>query len=64
MAGQEKEAFMVCPHCQEEGFVPVRPGFNLIPCPFCEYFFVVYVDEHGRSWTREVGVLEPGQESG
>ncbi len=64
MAGKEQEEFMLCPCCQEEAFVSVRPGFNLINCPFCEYFFVVYVDEQGRRWTREVGVLAPGQEGG
>ena len=60
MAGNTHEEFMICPCCQEEAFVPVRRGFNIVCCPFCEYFFIVFLDEQGQSWTREVGVLHSG----
>jgi hypothetical protein len=60
MAETCQEEFMICPCCQEEAFVPLGRGFNLVCCPFCEYCFVVFLDAEGRSWTREVGVLHSG----
>lgn len=53
---------MICPCCQEESFVQMHRGFNIVTCPLCGYFFVVYQDDQGRSWTREVGVLNPDGE--
>lgn len=64
MGVQQKEEFMVCPCCQEEGFVAVRRGFNLVNCPYCEYFLIIYLDESGKSWTREHGVLEKVEDGG
>jgi hypothetical protein len=52
-----KEEFIICPCCGEEAFVTVNPGFNKIDCPACEYYLIVYLDETGKSWTREHGVL-------
>jgi Zn-finger nucleic acid-binding protein len=57
MDGETKEEFMVCPCCGEEAFVTVTKGFNIVDCPTCEYFFIVYLDETGKAWTRESGVL-------
>ncbi len=56
---QPQEEYIICPNCQEEAFVQVRPGFNIVQCPCCPYFFIVYVDQEGLCWTREVGVLQP-----
>jgi hypothetical protein len=57
MEMQPKEEFMVCPSCGEEGFVAVQRGFNIMNCPHCDYFLIVYLDETGKAWTREPGVL-------
>jgi len=59
MVRKTEEVFMLCPSCQEEAFVPVACGFNLVCCPYCDYCCVVFLDEQGQSWTREVGVLVP-----
>ncbi len=56
-AHRQVEEFMLCPVCEEEACIRLRPGFNLVNCPCCDYCFVVYVDAEGRSWTREAGVL-------
>ena len=55
-----KEEFMVCPCCGEEDCVTVTRGFNIVNCPSCEYFLIVYLDETGKAWTREHGVLVTG----
>jgi len=52
-----KEEFMVCPCCGEEDFVTVTRGFNIVNCPNCEYFLIVYLDDVGKAWTREHWVL-------
>ena len=52
-----KEEFMVCPCCGEEDFVTVTGGFNIVNCPNCEYFLIVYLDATGKVWTREHWVL-------
>lgn len=59
-----KEEFLVCPACGEEAFVAVTRGFNIVNCPHCEYFLIVFLDDEGRAWTREQGVLAapPGKE--
>lgn len=54
-----KEEFIVCPCCGEEDFVIVIRGFNIVNCQHCEYYLIVYLDETGKSWTREHGVLAP-----
>lgn len=59
MEVQQKEEFIVCPACHEEDFVTVKKGFNIVNCPYCEYYFIVYLDETGQAWTREHGVLAP-----
>jgi hypothetical protein len=57
MEVNKKEEFIICPCCQEEDFVTVHRGFNIVNCPHCEYYLIVYLDETGKSWTRETGVL-------
>ena len=52
-----KEEFIVCPCCGEEAFVTVHRGFNIVDCAICEYYLIVYLDETGKAWTREPGVL-------
>lgn len=53
-----KEEFFVCPSCSEESCVTLTRGFNIVNCPICEYFLIVFLDETGKAWTREPGVLE------
>jgi hypothetical protein len=57
MEAKTKEEFMVCPCCGEEAFVTVTSGFNIVNCPTCEYYLIVYLDDTGQAWTREHGVL-------
>ncbi len=57
MEVKNKEEFIVCPSCGEEDFVKVISGFNIVNCPYCEYFLIVYLDDTGKAWTREPGVL-------
>lgn len=57
MAVPPQEEFMVCPCCGEEAFVTLNRGFNIVNCPYCEYFFIVYLDDAAQAWTREPGVL-------
>ena len=61
---QQKEEFIICPCCSEEGFVTVKRGFNIVNCSYCEYYLIVYLDETGKAWTREQGVLETGSNDG
>jgi hypothetical protein len=53
-----KEEFIICPCCSEEALVTLTRGFNIVNCPSCEYFVIVFLDETGKAWTREPGVLE------
>ncbi len=59
---QQKEEFILCPCCNEEDFVTVTRGFNIVNCPHCEYYLIVYLDETGKAWTREPGVLTTGSD--
>jgi hypothetical protein len=61
---QQKEEFIICPCCQEEDFVTVHRGFNIVNCPHCEYYCIVYLDDSGKAWTREHGILQTDAEAG
>ncbi len=52
-----QEIFFFCPHCGEEAVAALQPGFNKVACPYCPYYFIVYLDGDGRPWTRVPGVL-------
>lgn len=52
-----REFFIICPNCGEEAIITLQPGFNKADCPYCDFYFIVFLDAEGQPWTRVPGVL-------